>query len=87
MYRVTVFIWHDTPLQIQKENARIEMRYLEYRFIIIMAMSSLIVGTIVHFFDRVMPTGLLKLPIFAVSVHFLHRGCTYWNEIGYTGLS
>lgn len=33
--------------------------------------------------NRFTPLGLWKNPIIPVFVHFLLRGCTYWNEIVY----
>jgi hypothetical protein len=60
---------------------------LIHRFIVRISRSSFILGMIEPFWTELWPLDFEKLQYFAVSVHFLCTGFTYWNEIWYTDLS
>jgi hypothetical protein len=56
---------------------------LIHRFIMRISRSSSLLGTIEPFLTELWPLDFEKFHEFAVSVHFLCTGCTYWNEIWY----
>jgi hypothetical protein len=60
---------------------------LIHRFIMGISRSSSVLGMIKPFWTELWPLDFKKFQLFAVSVHFLCTGCTYWNEIWYTDLS
>lgn len=61
---------------------------LVYLFAIIISLSSSILGTIKTLLTVLCPLDVEIFQLFAVvSVYFLCKGCTYWNEIYNTDLS
>lgn len=53
-----------------------------YTFIIIISRSNTILDTIKQFLTEKCPINIEKFLLFAVSVHLVPKGCTYWKKFG-----